>query len=153
MLICEWTLSDAHLSKLQQGLKRSTRILIFSSSPKDKYGMMRSRPWRTLGLERTNGVLIWSSNMTSWSLSPVSSRFPLGRQTRSHFNQIIKIYVVLVIVWCQSFLQLQRVVCASRSHLVLWNLCIGLVQNDLHDAQHLFCYGGAATVFALLLCH
>lgn len=71
----------AHLSKLQHGLKRSTRILIFSSSPNDRYGMMRSRPWSTLGLERTNGVLIWSNSMTSWSLSPVSSRLPCRRQT------------------------------------------------------------------------
>lgn len=85
MLIYKWKLSDAYLSKLQHGLKRSTKILIFSSSPKERYGMMRSRPCSTLGLERTNGVFIWSNNMTSWSLSPVSSRLPCKRQTRPRF--------------------------------------------------------------------
>lgn len=49
---------NAYLSKLQHGLKRSTRILIFSSSPKERYGMIRRRPCKTLGLERTKGVLI-----------------------------------------------------------------------------------------------
>lgn len=52
--------------------------------------MMRSRPCSTLGLERTNGVLIWSNNMTSWSLSPVSSRLPCKRKNSYGFNQVEK---------------------------------------------------------------
>lgn len=35
-MIGKGKLNDAHLSKLQQGLNRSTKILIFSSSPKDR---------------------------------------------------------------------------------------------------------------------
>ena len=52
---------------------------------------MRSSPCSTLGLERTNGVLIWSNNMTSWSLSPVSSRLPCKRQNNSHLNLTMKV--------------------------------------------------------------
>lgn len=86
--VSQWKWHISHLSKLQHGLKRSTKIFIFSSSPKERNGMMRSRPCSTLGFERTKGVLIWSNSMTSWSLSPVSRRLPWKRKSKK-VNHII----------------------------------------------------------------
>lgn len=85
-------MNSAYLSKLQQGLNRSTKMCIFSSSPKDRYGMMRSRPCRTLGLERTKVVLIWSSNITNWSLSPVNSKLPCKKIVFTVSLQCISVY-------------------------------------------------------------
>lgn len=45
---------------------------------------MRSRPWSTLGLERTKVLLIWSKSITSWSLSPVRRRLPCNRKEGGH---------------------------------------------------------------------
>lgn len=78
-----------YFSKLQYGLNRSTKICIFSSSPKDRYGMIRRRPWSTLGLERTKVLLIWSKSITSWSLSPVRRRLPCrGREDGGPINGV-----------------------------------------------------------------
>lgn len=45
---------------------------------------MRNRPCKTLRLERTKVLFIWSSSITSWSLSPVRRRLPCKGKNDLH---------------------------------------------------------------------
>lgn len=74
--ITNWTYSkfpsETYLMNSRYGLKWFTSASIFSWSPKAKKGIRRIRACRTLLLARTNGLLMRSSSMISWSLSPHS---------------------------------------------------------------------------------
>lgn len=95
---------------------------------------------------------------TAWPADlclPSAAGSPLEDKPDLFFIIITGFVDVVVSKVCSAHLYVstQKVECTSHSYLVLRNLCIGFVQDDLHDAQHLFCYGGSTTVFTFLLCH
>ena len=68
----EKTIKQTHLSKSRYGMKCETSACIFSRSPNARNGMRRIKACRTVALARTNGLLIRSSSIINWSLSPHS---------------------------------------------------------------------------------